>query len=152
MPLTVGHVLVTTDLSPESESACAPARRLVAEDGRLTLLYVSDFESHLPGGALTPSESARKRLWEEVRTKAEAKLEDIRKRRLEGVAGAELEVIDGHGAAHAICAYAEEHAVDIIVISGAGSDAGPLHWLGSVAERVVRTAPCMVLITHRSTD
>lgn len=43
--------------------------------------------------------------------------------------------------------YAEEQDIDLIVI-GTHGRTGPSHWLlGSVAERVVRSAPCPVLVT-----
>jgi nucleotide-binding universal stress UspA family protein len=43
--------------------------------------------------------------------------------------------------------YAEEHGIDLIVM-GTHGRTGPSHWLlGSVAERVVRSAPCPVLVT-----
>jgi nucleotide-binding universal stress UspA family protein len=48
----------------------------------------------------------------------------------------------------AIVDYAKEHAIDLIVMGTHGR--GPLgHFiLGSVAERVVRLAPCPVLTMH----
>jgi nucleotide-binding universal stress UspA family protein len=43
--------------------------------------------------------------------------------------------------------YAEEQGVDLIVM-GTHGRTGPSHWLlGSVAERVARSAPCPVLVT-----
>ncbi len=43
--------------------------------------------------------------------------------------------------------YAAEHDVDLVVM-GTHGRTGPAHWLmGSVAERVVRGAPCPVLVT-----
>jgi nucleotide-binding universal stress UspA family protein len=43
--------------------------------------------------------------------------------------------------------YADEHGIDLIVV-GTHGRTGPSHWLlGSVAERIVRSAPCPVLVT-----
>jgi nucleotide-binding universal stress UspA family protein len=45
--------------------------------------------------------------------------------------------------------YAGQHGIDLIVM-GTHGRTGPSHWLiGSVAERVVRSAPCPVLVTPR---
>ncbi len=148
MALTARQVIITTDLSVESESACEPARAAAGSEGKLTLLYVADFASHLPGGALTLTKGARESIWNEVCQAASAKLEQIKERRLSDVE-VELKVIDAHGAAAAICEYAESQQADLIVISAHGRSGGKLHWLGSVAERVVRMAPCDVLVVRR---
>ena len=47
--------------------------------------------------------------------------------------------------AHAITEYAKEAAVDLIVLGTHGRGAVAHLLMGSVAERVVRTAPCPVL-------
>ena len=48
--------------------------------------------------------------------------------------------------AQVICERARSEAVDWIVMSSHGRS-GPSRWLiGSVAERVLRTAPCSVLV------
>jgi len=50
-----------------------------------------------------------------------------------------------HDPARAIVAYASSHAIDLIVIGTHGRSGFSQVLLGSVAERVVRTAPCPVL-------
>jgi nucleotide-binding universal stress UspA family protein len=46
--------------------------------------------------------------------------------------------------------YAAEHTIDLIVM-GTHGRRGPSHWMmGSVAERVVRSAPCPVLVVRSS--
>jgi nucleotide-binding universal stress UspA family protein len=47
--------------------------------------------------------------------------------------------------AEAIVAYAKSHAIDVIVIGTHGRRGVEHLLMGSVAERVVRTAPCPVL-------
>jgi nucleotide-binding universal stress UspA family protein len=54
-------------------------------------------------------------------------------------------VATSNGVAPAILAYAEEHAVDLIVIGHHGHGGLAHFFLGSVAEKVVRGAPCPVL-------
>ena len=50
--------------------------------------------------------------------------------------------------AEAITRYAEENAIDLIVTGTHGRGAVKHFLMGSVAERVVRTAPCPVLTVH----
>ena len=47
--------------------------------------------------------------------------------------------------AHAITEYARKHAVDLIIVGTHGRGAVSRFLMGSVAERVVRSAPCPVL-------
>jgi len=49
------------------------------------------------------------------------------------------------GAAHEITRYAREHGIDLIVVGTHGRTGMSRALLGSVAERVIRTAPCPVL-------
>lgn len=147
MPEAPRKLLVTTDLSPESECACERACALAGPGATVTLLYVVDFGSHLPGGALTLSEGARKSIWGEVRAKVEPKLQALRDRTLGACPSVELELVDGHGTARTICDYAEEHGVDLIVIATHGNGMHR-HLLGSVSERVVRHATCDVLVVR----
>ena len=54
-------------------------------------------------------------------------------------------VLAAFGAAEAIVEYAKEYNVDIIVMGTHGRGGFAHLLMGSVAERVVRTAPCPVL-------
>jgi nucleotide-binding universal stress UspA family protein len=49
---------------------------------------------------------------------------------------------------HAITEYAKANAIDLIVVGTHGRGAVSRFLMGSVAERVVRTAPCPVLTVH----
>ena len=46
---------------------------------------------------------------------------------------------------HAISDYAKDHAIDLIIVGTHGRGAFQRFLIGSVAERVMRTAPCPVL-------
>ncbi len=54
-------------------------------------------------------------------------------------------VIRGANAAHAITEYASSNAIDLIIVGTHGRGAVSRFLMGSVAERVVRSAPCPVL-------
>ena len=51
----------------------------------------------------------------------------------------------GSNVAHAITEYARTNAIDLIIVGTHGRGAVSRFLMGSVAERVVRTAPCPVL-------
>jgi universal stress protein A len=53
--------------------------------------------------------------------------------------------VPGPDAARAIVSYARDHGIDLIVVGTHGRTGFSHALLGSVAERVVRTAPCPVL-------
>jgi nucleotide-binding universal stress UspA family protein len=54
----------------------------------------------------------------------------------------------GINPAETIVKYAKEHAIDLIVTGTHGRGAVKHFFMGSVAERVVRTAPCPALTVH----
>jgi nucleotide-binding universal stress UspA family protein len=53
---------------------------------------------------------------------------------------------------HAIVEHAKTGAFDLIVMSSHGRTGLPHLFLGSVAERVLRTAPCPVLTVRAATS
>ena len=72
-------------------------------------------------------------------------MERLRDERLSGVPGVEFSIKQHPSAAEGICEAAVEAGADLIVLSTHGRT-GLAHMLiGSVAERVVRHAPCPVL-------
>jgi nucleotide-binding universal stress UspA family protein len=148
-------MLVTTDLSPESETALDAALELAAALGSgLTLLHVLDFSMALPAGALILSPQQDLNMRGEIREKVLATLERLKDTRLAAKGGQPVAVepvtVEGAGVAHTICSYAEEHGMDMIVIASHGRTGLPHLLIGSVAERVVRHARCAVLVvpTH----
>jgi nucleotide-binding universal stress UspA family protein len=57
-------------------------------------------------------------------------------------------VTRGSNVANAITEYAKTHDIDLIIVGTHGRGAVSRFLMGSVAERVVRTAPCPVLTVH----
>jgi nucleotide-binding universal stress UspA family protein len=64
---------------------------------------------------------------------------------------AEAVVLTGDGPARAITEYAHENAIDLIVVGTHGRRGLSHLVMGSVAERIVRTAECPVLTVRRAT-
>ena len=60
-------------------------------------------------------------------------------------AGVRAVIVTSSMPAHAIVTYARDHHIDFIVMGTHGRGAAPAPMMGSVAERVARTAPCPVM-------
>jgi nucleotide-binding universal stress UspA family protein len=78
------------------------------------------------------------------RRDTEALLDDEDRRDLHAVAA----TVTSNAPAEAIVEYARAHRMDLIVMGTHGRGAVARLFLGSVAERVVRTASCPVLTVH----
>ena len=140
----VKRMLVPTDFSPPSEIALAYALDLAAREGAsVHVLHVLDdvqFAAAYPDGLYVQLAGLEARLIDEGRKRladAAAKAEAA------GVA-ATIDVVVGKPAP-AIAGEAEKRGTDLIVM-GTHGRSGLAHLvLGSVAETVLRTAPCPVL-------
>lgn len=142
------HILVPTDFSPASEAALACAKELAHTfEARVSLLHV--ITDPAATGMWTPevyvpaSEEARDRLIQQARQRLEEAL--TADERVKFNVAIEARV---GSAAEGIQQFAREQHVDLIVMGTHGRRGLSHMLLGSVAERVVRTAPCPVLTTH----
>ena len=144
--VTLRNILVATDFSEPSSVAMAYGRDLarnynarlhvmhVVED--VMLRYSSEVGLALPALQEDLVKAARKEL--------ESRLTDEDREQLKVVP-----VLDtSANVSEAICGYAKDNAIDLIITGTHGF--GPVKHLlmGSVAERVVRTAPCPALTVH----
>ena len=135
-------ILVATDFSEASEHALEYAHSLAhSMGGRLHLLHV------VPDPVLASAWSEAyaydlTALGERLRTQAEQEI--TKQARSFGDIAVTTEVVIGNPAA-TIAATAERRGVDIIVMGTHGRSGFSHLFVGSVAERVVRCAPCPVL-------
>jgi nucleotide-binding universal stress UspA family protein len=138
------EVLVPIDGSAPAETALEHALETFPE-ASLTLLTVIDPAVGIGTGASGPGGSE---LWyESMREQAEATLEAGRERAAGH--GREVETVTETGRpASTIVEYAEEQGVDGIVIGSHGRQGVSRLLLGSVAETVVRRAPCPVTVVR----
>ena len=141
----LSRVLATTDFSPPSDRALEYARAIAARSGAsLHLLHVLEdtVDTASFGTEVFVPDSP------EVReARAREAIARLAQRAGSAEPHASTEVVAGAAAA-TIAAYAAQHGVDLIVM-GTHGRAGLAHLvMGSVAERVVRTAPCPVLSTR----
>ncbi len=137
-------ILAPTDFSPHAgvalRHACGLAHKLGAE---LHLLHVlPDFVPASPDPILAPS------LPPEYFTQAEAKAREALANLLDPTWGIPTSVrpaVHWGSAVEGIVSYAKDHAIDLVVIATHGRTGLRHALLGSVAERIIREAPCPVL-------
>jgi nucleotide-binding universal stress UspA family protein len=139
------NILVTTDFSPAASAGLRKAAELARSVGaKVTVGHVFD-PSPLAPYATRGSSSAQLELGQDVEKAIHEALAEVVREHFEGVEQAKTAVIISANAADGICHYAAKEGVDLIVVSTHGRT-GLAHLLiGSVAERIVRQAPCPVL-------
>jgi nucleotide-binding universal stress UspA family protein len=136
------RILVPTDFSAGSREAFATAIGLGLDTGaRITLLHVSHVPAQIFPDMIMPMGPE---LMHDVEHSADGLLEELCARAR--AAGVEADWQTSIGSTHEeICARAEELDADLIVIGTHGRTGLAHALLGSVAEKVVRKAPCPVL-------
>ena len=136
-------ILVPTDFSEHSTKAVRYGADLAATFGaELHLFHAVEIvaTAYVEGPYLSPDNEAEvvataTRQLEQVSIESATDLKVVRK------------VVQGHPFVE-IVRYAKENAIDMIVIGTHGRGAIAHMLLGSVAERVVRKAPCPVMVVR----
>jgi nucleotide-binding universal stress UspA family protein len=142
--VTFNRILVPHDFSETSDAAVQHAVALARNfRARLLFLHVgdrarSDLETEFPLGLENAMEDAARERLQRVLTPAEQV--ELRP---------DLDVRAGNPAKE-IVDYAKERQADLIVMGTHGRTMVSHALLGSVAEKVVRTAPCPVLTVRNS--
>jgi nucleotide-binding universal stress UspA family protein len=142
--MQLSHILCPTDFSAGSEAAFQTAITLARESGaQLTLLHVH----HVPTTAFPDMFFMTPDLLQETERSVDSHLDQLVSRaRADGVVATPCTVF---GTTHReICALAAERGVDLIVMGSHGHPSLFDAFHTSVAERVVRHAPCPVLTVH----
>lgn len=138
------EVLAATDLSIPSLPVVSVGGELARLSGAtLTVLHVLDMQS-VPGAWIGPA-SLSAEAWGAARARAEQGLRDaVQQAGVEGV----VKVVEG-SAAPQIVAEAERLPARFVVVATHGRTALARLAIGSVADQVVRSAPCSVLVLRR---
>jgi nucleotide-binding universal stress UspA family protein len=143
--MNIKNILFPTDFSAYNRPALEFASRLAADSGaRLHVVYVHDTRDL--GIAMGEASFVYAEKWENERRDAD--------RRLAEVVPTVSTVEYGHqsllGMPDAeIVAYAHDHNIDLIVMASHGRSGLSRLLMGSVAEGVMRKAPCPVLIVKQ---
>jgi universal stress protein A len=143
MAIQIQRILLPTDFSPYSATATKYACELAAKfDAELHLLHT--LESHL---AATPDFGMGldlPRYISESRKAAEKSLNGVLDPQWAADRKIVKALVDGSAKAE-IVRYARKHEVDLIILATHGRSGLAHVLIGSVAESVVRAAPCPVL-------
>jgi nucleotide-binding universal stress UspA family protein len=139
-------ILVATDFSEPSTAAFAYGRELAFTFGAQLLVahVAADVRAGQYGGAdgfVFIDPDLQRTLEAGTRRQLEALISDEDREQLL----AQAVVLTSSAPAHAITEYVKEASIDLIVMGTHGRGAVGHLLMGSVAERVVRTAPCPVL-------
>lgn len=136
------HILVPIDFSPDAEQALELAVMLAQQfQARITLLHAV----HLP----VTTEVSLTAYFSEMEASAERGMETYQKR-VEEVGVAVEALVQVGIPFRQIIETAGNEGVDLIIMGTHGRTGVQHLMLGSVAERVVRLAPCPVLVTRKT--
>jgi nucleotide-binding universal stress UspA family protein len=145
--IVLANILVPTDFGEPSARALEYGRHFARQFGsRLHLLHTVE-NVLVPGGAEVPVAAVQQ---------VEQGLESVARRQMEQAVTADdratLSIVTtirpARSAAADIVEYARANAIDLIVMGTHGRGVLGHLLMGSVAERVVRSAPCPVLVVR----
>lgn len=147
--MKVDTILLPTDFSHDAEKAASAACDLAKLlDAKVVVLHAYQVDvpivSPMAGGYALPTG-----FYEEIRSHAASQVDEVvKKLTADGIDASGVTLCEP--AALAIVEQAEDLPADLIVMGTRGHTGLKHVVLGSVAERVVRTAPCPVLTVKAS--
>ena len=143
--ITLKNILVATDFGAASDTALAYGRQFARSYGAtLHVLHVVEnvFAATFGvEGYVTNVAALQREVEESARNQLDAVVTENDRREL----GAKAVTMASASPALAIVSYAKDAKVDLVILGTHGRGAMAHMLMGSVAERVVRTAPCPVL-------
>jgi nucleotide-binding universal stress UspA family protein len=147
--MTAQHILVPTDFSAYADQALDYAIAFAqALQARLTLLHVFHL-SPLSVGDMPPAVLSA--TLQEMETSAQQRMQATLARVHHGGLQADSAIIEGIPL-QTILDTAHARGVDLIIMGTHGRTGLTHAFMGSVAEKVVRLAPCPVLVTRGTTE
>lgn len=143
------RILCPVDLSECSHAALAHALLLAkAADTRLDVLHAFYVPENIQPSLLVWMATGPRPVWQIAEEQARKDLDEFLARHGNDVAQRiDLHVIH-RDPTSAILDFAAEHGSSLIVMGTHGRTGASRLFMGSVAERVVRSAPCPVLTVH----
>jgi nucleotide-binding universal stress UspA family protein len=140
-------ILVPTDFNPASDRALSRARELADTFGA-TLHVLHVLEDPFPPGTFTEAyPPALDKHLENIERQSDAQLAAALTAE-QKVRYSAVQIMRRGTAAEQILAYLNEHPIDLVVMGTAGRGGLSRLMIGSVADRIVRAAPCPVLTVH----
>lgn len=136
--IRIGHVLCPVDFSDISQRALHYASALAGwYDARLTVLHAVPLAPVMDVPPLVLDEKSREALTQTLRRFASSVPSDV---------PTDVQVVQGNSIHEAIQSFACSDGADLLVMGSHGRSGFKRIVLGSVAERVLRQAPCPTLI------
>lgn len=137
------NILIATDGSEKNQPAVKKGLDIARHSGALVYaVYVID---ETPFGAAQPEV-----MTDDLYTKLNSEGNHAVQRVKEGARDVDIETVVLTGRpAHAITEYARKKGVDLIVVGSQGKSGIERLILGSIAESIIRTADCMVLVVKK---
>ena len=147
--IQIKRLLVPTDFSEHSEQAALYAVELAKrfQADEVHCIHVSNIPADLLATSAYTMTGPSQEFIEQVRQENRKNLEAFAKNRLAGVP-VRTAFLEGRPFVE-IIRYARQHQIDLIVIATHGRTGLKHALFGSVAEKVVRKAPCPVLVVKR---
>ena len=143
------NILVPTDFSEHSERAAAYAVELARQYGsnEIHCIHVSDIPADLLATSAYYMTGPSEDFVEQVLEESRKNLAEFVRKNLAGLP-VQTAFLEGRPFVE-IIRYARENQIDLIIISTHGRGGIKHALFGSVAEKVVRKAPCPVLVVKR---
>jgi len=146
--IALKHIVVATDFGEAAEVALNYGRALArAFDAKLHLVHVVD-DVAAQTGAMAGYGIDFVKLQQEVERAGRTQLDKLLSEEDRTQLGATPVVLTSTSPAHAVAEYAQKAGANLVIAGSHGK--GPLAqmFVGSVAERLGRVAPCPVLLVH----
>jgi len=144
--IAIKNVLVATDFSECSDAALRYARALSGQFGaRLHVLHAIELVGAVDVAGIGVFSPATPEFIDELESDARGRLNRLLEPTDKDALKAQTVVTTGGTPPQAIVDYAKEEDIDLIVVGTHGRRGLSHFLLGSVAERVLRQAPCPVL-------
>jgi len=143
--IKIDKVLVATDFSEPSDAAVLYGKNFARAYGAsLHLLHIVD---DVASRIMTPAGPVPDigRLQMEMEGEAQRRLDELLTDEERKTLRAQLVALRSSTPAHTILAYARDEAIDLIIVGTHGRSGLGLFFMGSVAQHIVRAAPCPVL-------
>lgn len=140
------RLLIPLDGSELAEQALAQLEHVAPGDAHITLVQV--IQPPLPVIAAEMAVPLPAVSSEELRQEAEAYLQTVAAPLRERGRNVHIAVVEGDAVAETLVQYARDHGHDLILMSTHGRGGLSRLVFGSVAEAVVRHAPCPVLVVR----
>lgn len=148
--VNAAHVLIATDLSDNANAALQVGADLALRmQARVTLLHCINPTAYVPPMvSVTRAVELEHAIEKDLREATDTTLQGLQARYLGGCPDVKVETLVSPQTAAAICEYAAAHGVDWLVVASHGHSFLRQMLIGSVAERVVRHAPCTVVVAR----